>query len=167
MAFFKILLLELFRTLALNRKRLMAQSHLNSSVKKLDQHISLAGRSVHQALNSVRREGEAGWSLTPLTLHFALCAELARHRTDQIPSSSKLRSRNREKEESCPLALSLSLIPFIPENFVLPFHILAEISPRVATGRLISVSCGSKAFIPELMVTHGGYKHAKIFFMFY
>lgn len=149
-AFFKISLLELFGTSVLNRKRLMTQSHLYSSIKKLYQYISLAGRSIHQDLNLVKER--RGGLMVPGSLHFALCAELARHRTDPIPSSGKLRSRNREKEESCPSALSLSPA----QNSVLSFHILAEISPHVATGRLISVSCGAKAFVPALLVTLGG-----------
>lgn len=70
-AFFKISLLELFRTLALNRRRFMIQSRLYSSVKKLDQHISLAGRSIHPDLNVVKER--RGGSMVPGSPHLALC----------------------------------------------------------------------------------------------
>lgn len=159
-AFFQMAPLELFRVLAVNRKRFMTQSRLYSSIKKLYKHILLAGRSIDQDLNLVQ-ERRAGSTTPGCSPHLVLCplrcGGHAQHRPCPACWWAELQGGGGGKLPFSPFLVSPSWRDAVP-LLALPWGILslAGISPHVAAGRLISASCGSKDFVPRITATYGG-----------
>lgn len=145
--------LELFRTLALNRRRFMTHTHLYSSTKKtLPAHFAGRQKSWPRPELSSEEKGRLNgpWLLpSPCTLPIVLrWPHTAQTPSCLVVSWALGRRRRRRKVALQPLPC-LPLLQRCCPSAALPWGILslhptslAGISPHIAAGRLISSSCG-------------------------